>query len=871
MLFAVVTVLVLLIVPGASAFSIDSFTVTARNADGTVADLAGTHPFALKFRASVNESADAEPDDAFHEVEVSLPPGLIGTPLNVPRCLRSVWPLCPGSTQIGILRGIAAGSGEFKGPVYNLVPSKGAAAAFGVPMAEGVNMIQQLLLRGSGESSAIQLSGTAEGIRITEVEEEMWGVPADPAHDPERICRTAEGDAVEGCPAGAEPLPLLTLPTACSTPLASTVTTTSFGLPSETAVATALSEDAGGNPHPLVGCERVPFEPRLLVQSEPTVQTPSSLAIDIRVPQYGGAGVTAAASLGRLEIALPDGFVLNPAAGAWLSGCPPDAIGLESAPGARPPVFDEDPSRCPPTSRLGSVRVWTPLVDHPLDGNIYLAAADDNPFAAPFAIYLAVEDEDTGTVLKIPVRLDADASDGRLTATIPELPQFQFGELELEFSGGSRAPLTSPSECGEYPTEATFTPSTAPFAPPVVKRAGITLDRGSGGTSCPPAEADRNPRPSLAVGTGNSVAGATSPLVVQLSRSDSDQHLGSFDLTMPSGLVANLGRVPLGAPVGSALVEAGVGPEPLALDGTVYLDGPYRGSPYSLRVVVPGRAGPLNLGTIVERIAVDFDPAAAQISVHADPLPQIITGVQLQLRRLRVDLDRPGFVRNPTSCEPMSISGSATTSLGQSTPLSDRFQVGGCAALPFRPRLSLGLLGSLGRGGHPGVRAVYHGDPAGAGLAGMAFALPPGELLDLRRLGKLCSRGVAAELCPRSSRLGSLRIETPMLDEALVGDVYMRVPSRRLPDLSAEVRSGGLRFLLRGRTTDRGGRLGVSLVSLPDVPLSRAVLTLPGGRRGIVVNSESLCAGRRYAVARFSAHSGKQRRLRVPVRLGAGC
>jgi hypothetical protein len=99
----------------------------------------------------------------------------------------------------------------------------------------------------------------------------------------------------------------------------------------------------------------------------------------------------------------------------------------------------------------------------------------------------------------------------------------------------------------------------------------------------------------------------------------------------------------------------------------------------------------------------------------------------------------------------------------------------------------------------------------------------------------------------------------------------MRVPSGRLPDLSAEVRSGGLRFLLHGRTTDRGGRLGVSLDSLPDVPLSRAVLSLPGGRRGIVVNSESLCSGKRHAVASFSAHSGKQRRLRVPVRLGIDC
>jgi hypothetical protein len=329
--------------------------------------------------------------------------------------------------------------------------------------------------------------------------------------------------------------------------------------------------------------------------------------------------------------------------------------------------------------------------------------------------------------------------------------------------------------------------------------------------------------------------------------------------------------VPLGSRVGGVQVRAGVGPEPLALRGTAYLEGPYRGAPYSLALVVPAQVGPFDLGTITERVAVDVDPVTAQIGVRADPLPQILGGVPLALRDLRIDLDRPGFVRNPTSCEQAAISGSATTALGQTTALSATFGAVNCRGLPFKPKLSLVLSGAVGRGGHPAVRAIYRGDPDGAAPARMAFGLPKGELLDLHHLGRLCPRGVAADRCPPDSRLGSLRIDTPMLDAPLTGPIHLRVPSRRLPDLSAEVRGGGLRFLLRGRTTDRGGRLGVSLDSLPDVPLSRAVLTLPGGRRGIVVNSESLCLGNRHAVADFSAHSGKQRRLRVPVRLGDGC
>jgi hypothetical protein len=166
---------------------------------------------------------------------------------------------------------------------------------------------------------------------------------------------------------------------------------------------------------------------------------------------------------------------------------------------------------------------------------------------------------------------------------------------------------------------------------------------------------------------------------------------------------------------------------------------------------------------------------------------------------------------------------------------------------------------------------VLRADPDGASLSSASFALPGGELLDLRHLRRLCPREAAADRCPGGSRLGTLRLESPIAGATLIGPVYMRVPSRRLPDLTAEVRSGGLRFLLQGHTTDRGGRLGVSLDSLPDVPLSEAVLTLPGGGRGIVVNSESLCSGTRgRTTSRFTAHSGKQRHLSVPVRL-RGC
>jgi hypothetical protein len=871
--FVLVSVLIgLLIVPAtAVALRIEAFSATARNADGTIDELAGTHPYSLEVHASVVPGQTGEPEDPLQEIQVTLPPGLVGTVLNVPRCSAASLASCGGSEQAGVLRGILAGLGEVVAPIYNLAPEFGDAGGFGVVVNEK-SLVQRFRLVGTGADSAVRLRGSVPPtLGLTDIDEEIWGVPADPAHDPERICRSTEGDSIEGCASGAEQLPLLTLPTTCSSALLSTLAATSVGPPPVTAVASAVSRDAGGNPRPLSGCERVPFDPRLTVQSEGVALAPSPLTIGAEVPQYKGTETTVAASLAELRVELPEGLALNPSAGASLSSCSPAAIGLESAAGAEPPAFDEGSAECPLTSRLGTVKVRAPLFDHELDGSIYLATPTANPFAAKYAIYLVIEDKASGTILKVPGRLDADPRDGQLTATIPELPLFPFDDLELEFAGGPQAPLASPSSCGRYATEATFTPSTVPFGFPAARSAGFTLSSGAGGKPCPPPEAERNAAPSFQVGTERAVAGTDSSLVMRLSREDTDQHLSFFDLTLPPGLLANLGSVPLGAPIGSVQAKVGIGPEPLPVDGTVYLEGPYHGAPYSLEAVVPAKVGPFDLGTIVERAAINVDPGTAQIKVAADPLPQILAGVPLQLRGLSLDLDRPGFIRNPTSCEPMSIKGSATTSLGEVAPLSERFQVGECATLPFKPKLSLRFAGALGRNGHPALRAVLRNDPESAAPASAAFSLPAGELLDLRHLRGLCPRGVAAERCPKSSRLGSLRIDTPALGEPLEGPVYLRVPSHRLPDLSVELRSGQIGFVLQGRTTDARGRFGVSFGSIPDIPLSEAVLSFSGGRAGIVVNSRSLCSAPGRATASLSAHSGKRVRLDVRARPARHC
>jgi hypothetical protein len=860
--------------PASASFGIAEFSVGVRNGDGTVAERAASHPANLDVHLAMNVDAAGDPEGVLRTIQIDLPPGFIGNSLNVPRCSRldfdGAFPRCPGSTQVGVLRGIVTGLGQVTAPVYNLEPPLGSAAAFAISV-KGEVMVQRLILIGAGATSAARLAGELPpGLGIIDVEEEIWGVPADQLHDPERVCGQADGAVVEGCSSDAEEQPLLTLPAVCDKPLQAILTVGSTDDPAIVSGASALFHDAGGNPRPLVGCDAVPFDPRLTTHTGSAALAPAPLSLNFQLPQYEGADSIATASAKSIRIELPPGVALNPSAGSWLEGCPPGAVGLLSGAAVEPAAFDRRPAACPLGSKIGTVVVQTPLIDHDLSGAVFLATPGSNPFGSRLAIYLVVEDAATGTMLKIPARLDADASDGRLTATIPDLPRFPFSEMAIEFAGGPRAPLSNPPQCGDFASEATFTPSTAPFAPAVSRTSVSTVARGPGGGACPPPEAERDPAPSFQAGVEAPAAGRASPLTIHLSRQDADQHLGFFDLTLPPGLIADLGSTPVGAAVGDVEVEAGLGPAPLRLGGTAYLGGPYRGAPYSLKVVVPAQAGPLDLGTIVQRAALFVDPATAQVRVVSDPLPQILSGVPLELRGLTIELDRARFVRNPSSCEPMAITGSATTALGETAPLFTRFQVGECASLAFRPDLSLSLGGGLGRNAHPDLVAVLRGSPGEAAVSSLGFTLPAGELLDLRHIRGLCGRGVDPERCPARSRVGYLRLRSPFLDEPLAGPVHLRVPSGRLPGLGAELRSSRFRFTLHGRTTSSGGRLGVRFGGIPDIPIAKAVLTLPGGRRGIVVNSRGLCAAG-PATARFAAHSGKHRRLRVPVRLDRRC
>jgi hypothetical protein len=405
--------------------------------------------------------------------------------------------------------------------------------------------------------------------------------------------------------------------------------------------------------------------------------------------------------------------------------------------------------------------------------------------------------------------------------------------------------------------------------------------------------------PKLSAGTLNPAAGAYSPLIFKLSREDGTQRLAKIETTLPSGLSAKLAGVaqcseaeiakakarehpdqgaleqadpscPAASEVGVVNAGAGAGPNPFYTQGHAYLAGPYKGAPLSLVAIAPAVAGPFDLGTVVIRSALYLDPTTAQVRVVSDPLPTILDGVPIDLRSVAVRAVRPNFSLNPTSCAEKSFGGSATSTLGQATPISERFQVGGCKSLAYKPKIHARLFGPIHRGGHPRFRAIFEAKAGEANTARVAFALPRSEFIDQSHFRTICTRvQFAANQCPPGSIYGHVKAKSPLLGYTLEGPIYLRSSSHELPDVVAALRgppSQPIEIDLDGRVDSVHGGIRTTIETVPDAPVTKAIITLQGAKKGLFQNSTNICKGNYRATANLTAQSGKAITLRPQMK-----
>jgi hypothetical protein len=264
----------------------------------------------------------------------------------------------------------------------------------------------------------------------------------------------------------------------------------------------------------------------------------------------------------------------------------------------------------------------------------------------------------------------------------------------------------------------------------------------------------------------------------------------------------------------------------------------------------------------------------------SDPIPHVYGGATLDVRSVAVKLDRPDFSLNPTNCSQFAFAGSL---LGgganpldpgafSSAPVSAPFKAAGCEKLGFRPKLFLRLFGAAKRGKNPKLRAVLIPRKGDANIARAATILPRSLILDQANLSKVCTRvQYAAGKCPRKSIYGYARAFSPLLDKPLQGPVYLRSSDNPLPDLVSSLR-GQVDVELSSRTDSVRGRIRNIFDIVPDVPVSKFILTMRGGRKGLLVNSRNQCSrkGVQRANLRFKAQNGKKRNIKVKLRPPCG-
>ncbi|HET7485879.1 MAG TPA: hypothetical protein VFJ64_10965, partial [Solirubrobacterales bacterium] len=674
--------------PALGAFGIASFDGEVTDQNGDPYTQAGGHPFAATTTIALNQTVDGQgnptADGSVKNVVVGLPAGFVGDPTATPTlCSEDQLEVggvfgesarCPASSQVGTTIVDFQGIGSREVPVYNMIPPAGLPGQFGFKAASAIVHLDPTVRTGGDYGLTVHVDDISQALPILGTSLTVWGVPADPAHDGERgSCLGFFGPTGEQCPTDAPRKPFITNPTAC-TPAGVGLETTLHieSWQGATDDSSFFSHLPPGPPTPgpqqgPTGCDLLPFEPSISVQpTSHSADSPTGLHVDLRLPQNDNPDGLAEAHLKKTVVQLPEGMAVNPAAADGLAACRPAQIDL-SGPEA---------AACPDASKLGTVEVDTPLLDHPLNGAVYLAAQNDNPFNSLLAIYVTVDDPQTGIVVKLAGKVEPDPQTGRLRTVFDNNPQLPFSDFKLDFFGGSRAALITPPSCGMYTSTADLVPwSTADPNDPTpteIQESTSSFDVTSGpdGGPCPTGDF----KPSFDAGTVTPLAADFSPLVATASRPDGSQLMRGMNLDLPPGLTgklagiaicpnsalaaaaANSGTAELTSPscsaasrLGSVTAGAGAGSTPFHVPGNAYLAGPYKGAPLSIAVITPAVAGPFDLGTVVVRAAARIDPTTAQIHVQSDQLPVILRGIPLNLRSITVKADRPDFTLNPTS------------------------------------------------------------------------------------------------------------------------------------------------------------------------------------------------------------------------------
>ena len=895
------------------------FNVTATSdVEREPATLAGSHPYSLVTEVNFNTLGEYSDGD-LRNLELDQPAGLIENPTAINKCTAAQFSTprespfedslsnesCPATSQIGIVTLKSSyGAGETRTfGLFNLAAPPGFPSQFGfAPYGVPVTITPRVRETGSEYGLTLRLTNLSQQLNLTGLRMEIWGTPWALSHDTQRGNCLNEVDpsfghakcSIEDLKPSHLNQAYLTLPTSCEGPLTYTIRAQAWYRPG-----TVSATSTGDQDEALRDCESLSFSPvprGVLSTDRASTPTGYDFTLDGNSAPLLNPATRASSQIKKAVLSLPEGMTVNPSVAAGLGTCSEAQYAAEtitSPPGAG----------CPNVSKVGELVVESPIVEGAIEGSMFFATPHENRFGTLLALYLVAKAPERGLLIKVAGRVDADPETGRLTATFDDLPQLPYSHFNVNFREGQRSPLATPSSCGTYASEL----AAAPWRDPTFvlhESSSFTLSAGVGGGPCPQGLAPFTPQSEA--GTLNSNASAYSPFYLHLTRTDPEQEITTYSAALPPGLLGKIAGVPFcseadieaaklqtGAEsatnpacpaaslIGHTYTGYGVGATLSYAPGTLYLAGPYHGSPISVVAIDSAKIGPFDLGTVVIRSAIRIDRRTAQASIDSidsDPIPHILDGFPLRLRDIRVYIDRPKFMVNPTSCDPFAVT-STLTGAGErfSDPSDDSmgaaptpFQASNCSGLGFGPRLSLTLKGGHERGDNPALRAVLRPRLGDMNLGKATVTLPPKLFIDQEHINTTCTlKQFAARNCPEGSIYGSATAVTPLMDEPMSGPVYLRTSESLagLPDLVALISGRGVEVMVLGKIDSRLGGLRARFANLPDAPVTKFTMRLNGGeKKGLIANATNVCSNPQVATAKFIGQANAIRASRIQLK-----
>lgn len=444
-------------------------------------------------------------DSSVRDLDIDLPPGLIGNPNIVGRCSEEQFraDACPADSKVGtqtVTATVLLAPTDIDGDVYSLVPHAGEPGRLGIVLhAPTGNQFLESAVRVRSESDY----GLTSSIR--DIPDNAMGVPL----HIDKISLTLLGK-------------FMTNPTSCS------VATTRVH-----AVGHDDSQGAGEGSFTPTACEALKYEPKLTA----TVGAEGLTGVNSRPP------LSTVIEQGPDEAASKSAMVVVP------KPLTPNTAALANVCN----TGDYNADKCPDTSIVGQAQAISPLLPTPLAGPVRFV---ENPTGGlpRLVVYL-------NGLINIRLTADVGLSATGTATTFPSLPDVPLSRFQLDFNSGPNGLLASTADlcssdfaiAGQLTAQSGKQVSVS-AKPTVNGCSGVKPPTGGGGAKRPVA--------SIAL---RRLAGRRPLLAAHVKRRSGGKKLRSVTLTLPRGLSLDRKRLRRGARVTKGVKATAKGRHTLVL------------------------------------------------------------------------------------------------------------------------------------------------------------------------------------------------------------------------------------------------------------------------------------------------------------------